>query len=100
MGVVATTQLIMESYLRKILMKETNRFKSHLKESILIKGDKPELKVNDIITLFVVSGSIKKLFSIDCVNIYPFSMFFSIDFARWKSVEGTPNCLYLDSLTS
>ena len=51
--------------------------------------------------LFVVSGSIKKLFSIDCVdiyfsqsivfpNIYFFSIFFSIDFARWKSV-GLPH---------
>ena len=28
--------------------------------------------------LFVVSGSIKKLFSIDCVNIYLFSNFFNI----------------------
>ena len=35
------------------------------------------------IALVAVSGSIKKLFSIDCVNIaniYVFSIFFSIDF--------------------
>ena len=38
------------------------------------------------IALFAVSGSIKKLFSIDYVNIYIFLIFFSIDFARWKSV--------------
>ena len=38
------------------------------------------------IALFVVSGSIEKLFSIDCVNIYIFSKKFSIDFARWKSL--------------
>ena len=30
--------------------------------------------------LFVFSGSIRKLFSIDCVNIHLFSIFFSIDF--------------------
>ena len=38
------------------------------------------------IALFVVSRSIKKLFSIDYVNIYFFSIFFSIDFALWKIV--------------
>ena len=56
-------------------------------------------KVNEFrcIGLFVVSGSIKMLFSIVCVNIYfsqsivfaniyLFSIFFSIDFARWKSM--------------
>ena len=31
-------------------------------------------------TLFMVSGSIKKLFSVDYVNIYLFSIFLSIDF--------------------
>ena len=68
------------------------------------------VEVNDSwhIALFVVGGSIKKLFSIDyvnvyfysiffsidfsigCVNIYFFSLFFSLDFARWKSV-GLPH---------
>ena len=41
------------------------------------------LQVNEsrYVALFVFSGSIKKLFSIDCINIYLFSIFFSIDFA-------------------
>ena len=44
----------------------------------MIKVNKPRY-----IALFVVSGSIKKLFSIDCVNIYLFSVFFfSLDFAQ------------------
>ena len=45
-------------------------------------------KVNEskYTALFVVSGSVKKLFSIDSVNIYLSSIFFSIDFGRWKSV--------------
>ena len=47
------------------------------------------VKVNESrhIALFVFSGSIKKLFSIDFVKIYLFSMFFSIGFSRWKNVE-------------
>ena len=54
-----------------------------------------QLKLNEsrYIALFVVSGSIKKLFSIDCVNIYLFSIFFSIDFSGWKSV-GLPHTAY------
>ena len=51
------------------------------------------LKINDsrYISLFVVRGSTKKLFSVDYVNIYLFSIFFSIDSARWKSVEVFPH---------
>ena len=59
---------------------------------ILIKVNK-----SGYIALFVVSGSIKKLFSIDCVNIYfsqaivfakigLFSICSSMNFARWVSV--------------
>ena len=49
--------------------------------------------------MFVFSGSIKELFSIDCVNIYLFSIIFSIDFARLEKV-GLPHiCFYRDSLT-
>ena len=33
------------------------------------------------------------------VNIYLFSIFFSIDFAWWKKCGVTPHCLYRDSLT-
>ena len=46
------------------------------------------IKVNKsrYIALLLFSGYIKKPFSIDCVNIYLFSMLFSIDFARWKSM--------------
>ena len=44
------------------------------------------LKVNEsrYIALFMFSGSIKKLFSIDCINVYFLSILFAIDFARWK----------------
>ena len=54
------------------------------------------LKVNEsrYIALFVVSGSIKKLFSFDYVNIYLFSKLFSIDFVQWKSV-GLPRIPYV-----
>ena len=47
-----------------------------------------EVKVNKsrYIALFVVSGSIKKVFLIDLVNPYLFSIVFSIAFARWKTV--------------
>ena len=71
---------------------------------------KNKIKVNKslYIALFAVSGSIKRLFSIDCVNIYfsqltflaniyVFSIFFSIDFPQWKSVELpliAERCLY------
>ena len=33
------------------------------------------------------------------VNIYLFSIFFSIDFTRWENVGLPPHCLYRDSLT-
>ena len=57
------------------------------------------IKVNEsrYIALFVVSGSIKKLFSIDYVNIYLFSIIF---FNRFFPVEVcgiTSHCLYRDS---
>ena len=39
------------------------------------------------IALFVVSGSIKKLFSIDYFNIYLFSLFLPIDFVRFRGVN-------------
>ena len=39
------------------------------------------------IALFVLSGSIKKFFSIDCVVIYlNIIIIFSISFARWRSI--------------
>ena len=46
------------------------------------------------IALFVVSGFIKYLFLIDYVNIYLFSVAFSIDFPQWKSV-GLPHIAYI-----
>ena len=54
------------------------------------------IKVNEsqYVALFVFSGSIKKIFSIDCVNIYIFSIFFSKDFFRWKSL-GLPHIVYI-----
>ena len=64
-----------------------------------------EVNESRYIALFVVWGSIKKLFSIDCVNIY-FSH--SIDFAKFIFSQYfypgvkcgiTPLCLYLHSLT-
>ena len=48
--------------------------------------------------IFVVCGFIKTLFFINYVNIYLFLKFFSIEFARWKSVGLPLHCLYLDSL--
>ena len=50
--------------------------------------EKLNVTVNEswYIVLFVISGSIKKLFSIDFINIYLFSRFFSINLARWKRV--------------
>ena len=46
----------------------------------------------------MISGSTKKLFSVDCVNLYFFSIFFSIDFAPVekrcliiKSSESSPH---------
>ena len=50
--------------------------------------EKSNVTVNEswYIVLFVISGSIKKLFSIDFINIYLFSRFFSINLARWKRV--------------
>ena len=55
-----------------------------------------QLKINEsrYVELFVVRGSIKKLFLIDYVNIYLFCNIFSIDFARWKSV-GLPYVAYI-----
>ena len=52
------------------------------------------LRINEsqYIALSVVNGFMKKLFLIDYVNIYLFSLFFSIDFARWK-VSGYPTLL-------
>ena len=57
-------------------------------------------KINEsrYIALFVVSGSIKKLFSINYVNIYLFSTFFAIDFSR-KNCRVNLHCIYPDSLT-
>ena len=45
-------------------------------------------KINEsrYIALFVVSESLTNLLSIDYANIDLFSIFFSINFARWKSV--------------
>ena len=79
---------------------ETNQIFS--REHIIVKGT---IKVIEsrYVALFVVSGSFEKLLLIDCVNIYFsqsivfaniyfFSIYFSIDFARRKSV-GYPTLL-------
>ena len=77
-----------------------------------IRHEKVKINESQCIALFVVSGSIKKLFSTDFANFYLFSIFFSIvfvniyvfsifsliDFARWKSVRLPHICLYRDSL--
>ena len=57
---------------------------------------KLKLTSHGIIVLFVVSGSTKKLLLIDfiLINIYLFSIFFSIDFTSWKSV-GLPHITYI-----
>ena len=63
-------------------------FYSHFEYNLLYF----KFKVNEsrYILLFVFSRSIKKLFSIDYVNIYLSSILFSIDFAWWKGV-GLPH---------
>ena len=55
-----------------------------------------QFKVNEsrYIALFAFSWSIKKLFSIDCVNTYLFSIFFSIYFTRWERM-GLPHIAYI-----
>ena len=58
-----------------------SKLQKKTEEQYILKGNESRY-----IALFVVSGSIKKVFSIDCVNIYLFSIFFSIDFVQWKSV--------------
>ena len=72
------------------------------KNAKLLHYGNKSFKVKELrnIVLFVVSGSIKMLSSFDCVNIYLFSIFFSIDFARRKIVGFTQQSLYRDSLTS
>ena len=64
------------------------------------------LKINEsrCIALLVPRGSIKKLFSIDCVDIYISQSIVNylhryFFFNRFKSVGVTPHCLYRDSLT-
>ena len=56
-------------------------------------------KINEsrYITLFAVSGSIKRLFSIDYVNIYLFSILFSLDFSR-ENCGVNLHYIYPDSL--
>ena len=66
-------------------------------------------KINEsqYIAFFAVSGSIKKFFSIDYVNIYLFNRYlfniffnrFSIEFFSRENCGVTLYCLYRDSLT-
>ena len=72
----------------------------HFSQYVLSSDEFFVFKINEsrYFALFVVSGSIKKIFSIDYVNNYLFSIFFSIDFLGGK-VWGYPHCLYHDSLT-
>ena len=51
------------------------------------------------IGLFLISGSIKNLFSIGYVNICYFSILFPVDFTSWKNVGLPPLCLYRVLLT-
>ena len=72
-------------------------------EVILMNSHKNmcELKINEsrYSRLFVLSGSVKNLVSIDFVNIYIFSIFFFNRFCTVEKFGVTPNCLYRDSLT-
>ena len=72
---------------------------------LVYEGVKSLIKINEsrYIGLFMVSGSIKKLFSIINIyfyqsivfaNDYLFSIFFLIDFAQWKSL-GLPHIAYI-----
>ena len=51
------------------------------------------------IALLVVSESIKKVFSIDFVNIYLFSIIFFNKFCPVQKFRATQHCLYRDLLT-
>ena len=55
-----------------------------------------QFKVNEswYIVLFVFRGATRKLFSIDYVNIYFYSIFPSIDLALWRGVE-LPHMAYI-----
>ena len=72
----------------------------HFSQYVLSSDEFFVFKINEsrYFALFVVSWSIKKIFSIDYVNNYLFSIFFSIDFLSGK-VWGYPHGLYHDSLT-
>ena len=89
----------------KLYIQEPNVcFNNFVKQEVKLKT---KVKVTELrsIALFVVNGSIKKLllidfvdiylfsifFSIVFVNIYDFSIFFSIDFAQWKNVGPSHN---------
>ena len=64
--------------------------------------EKYNLKNNEsqCISLFVVSESIKKLFSNDYANIYIFSIFFFNRFFTMGKCGVSPHCSYRDSLTN
>ena len=49
-------------------------------------SEKMKVHESRYIALFEFSRSIKKLYSLDCVNICLFSIFLSTDFARWKKL--------------
>ena len=77
-----------------------SKIQSAIKYKNEVSGSRKRIKVNEsrCIAFFVVSGSIKKVFSIDCVNIY-FSQLivnylFLIFFNGFKSV-GLPHIAYI-----
>ena len=76
-------------------MGETKQLKLRNKyEKAEIVTSSKNAKVNDSqdIALFLVSGPIKKLFSIDCVNIYLFLIFFQ-QILPGRKVWGYPTLL-------
>ena len=58
-----------------------NENRLHNLEKVNASSNKFQMNESRYIPSFVASGSIEKLFSIDDVNIYIFSIFFSIDFS-------------------
>ena len=78
------------------MSRDTKQLSEKLLIDFLEKRFSAKVNESQYIAFFVFSGSIKKLFSIDCVNVYLFSVFvsFPLDFARWKGMR-SPNTAYI-----
>ena len=76
-----------------------NENRLHNSEKVNASSNKFKMNESRYIPSFVASKSIEKLFSIDDVNIYIFSIFFFIRFLLVEKGGVTSHRLYCDSLT-